>query len=71
MCLVGRFLLLAGLGSLNVNRMKLSSTYLNVRKGTKIFPVGQAWEVGGRWSVVGWVLGTYFLHFNGFCGVFR
>lgn len=69
MYLVGRFLLLAGLGGLDVNRMKTTSTHLNVRKDTKIFPVGQAWEVGGSRYAVGWVLGTYFLHFNGFCGV--
>lgn len=71
MYLVSRFLLQAGLGCLDLNRMKTSSTFLNVRKDTKIFPVGQAWEVGGSWLVVGWVLGTYFLHFNGFCGVFH
>lgn len=70
MYLVGRFLLLAGLGCLDVNRMKSSSTFLNVRKGTKIFPVGQAWEVGGSYPAFVWVLGTYFLHFNGFSGVF-
>jgi hypothetical protein len=51
--------------------MKSTSAYLNVRKGTKFFPVGQEWELGGRWVAVGSVLGTYFLQFNGFLGVFH
>lgn len=71
MYLVSRFLLLAGLGGLDVNRMKSSQTLLNVRKDTKIFPVGQAWEVCRSWYAVESVLGTYFLQFNGFLGVFH
>lgn len=71
MYLVGRFLLLAGLGCLQINFKVNSSAHLNVRKGTKIFPVGQEWEVGRSWYAVVSVLGTYFLHFNGFLWVFR
>ena len=48
MYLVSWFRQQSGFGGLDVNRMKSSCTHLNVRKGTKIFPVGQEWELGRR-----------------------
>lgn len=52
-------------------RAKTIRALFNVGKGTKNSPVGQVSELGRRWGGVGSVLGTLFLHFNGFSGVFH
>lgn len=52
-------------------RVKTIRAHLNVGKGTKNYPVGQGSELSRRCGGVGSVLGTLFLHFNGFSGVFR
>ena len=71
MYLVGWFLQLAGLGCLQINLEVKSSAYLNIRKGTKNFPVGQMSELGGRGYGFGCDLLTLFLRFNCFFGVFH
>ena len=52
-------------------RVETIRAFLNVGKGTKNSPVGQESELSRRCGGVGTDLGTLFLHFNGFSGVFR
>lgn len=52
-------------------RVKTIDTLFNVGKGTKNSPVGQGSELSRRCGCVGTDLGTLFLHFNGFSGVFH
>lgn len=52
-------------------RVETIRALLNVGKGTKNFSVGQGSELSRRCGGVGSVLGTLFLHFNGFSGVFH
>ena len=52
-------------------RVKTIRALLNVGKGTKNFSVGQESELSRRYGGVGSDLGSLFLHFNGFGGVFR
>lgn len=52
-------------------RVETIRALLNVGKGTKNSPVGQESELSRRCGGVGSVLGTLFLHFNGFSGVFH